>query len=140
MGEESTTANREQAAHAVLEAVVRRDFDAAAAMYAPDAVWDASAQQGVGVFEGREAIRRVFEDWIRPYAEFQGEFEEFHALGNGVTLGVLVQRGRLGDSGWVAFRDCHVTIWRDELIAQNTVYADIEEGRAVAERLSKERS
>ena len=42
------------------DAFNRGDFDTAAAYYAKDAVWDLS-QLGLGVYEGREAIRILCE-------------------------------------------------------------------------------
>jgi ketosteroid isomerase-like protein len=118
----------------------RRDIDAAIAWYAPDAVWDASPA-GAGVFEGRDAIRSFFEDWHGSYEDFEEVLEEFRILGNNVTLGVISMRGRMrGGSGVLAERHAIVWTWREGLIERATVYGpDIDQARAAAERLAKER-
>jgi ketosteroid isomerase-like protein len=61
-------------------------------------------------------------------------------LGSGVTLGAFLVRGRLaGSSGLVELRYAGVTTWTDGLIDWVTTYFDIDEARAAAERLAKER-
>ena len=58
-----------------------------------------------------------------------------------VTLGVLDQRGRLvGSSGEIELRYAAVTEWEDGKIARITNYTDIDEARATAERLARERA
>jgi hypothetical protein len=44
------------------------------ALVAPDAVWDASPL-GMRVFEVREAIRGMFEDWWETFDELKRELE-----------------------------------------------------------------
>jgi ketosteroid isomerase-like protein len=139
MIEESTTPNLEEVFRRANAAVGRRDFDAALAMYTPDAVWDASAT-GVGVFDGPEAIRGFFEDWFLAYEGFEQVIEEFHDLGNGTTLVVLVQRARLKASrASVELRYAMVVIWSDGFILRVMSYTDIDEARTAAERLPQER-
>ena len=95
MTEESTTLELEGFVRRFRDAVIRRDFDAAVAMFAPDAVWNTASAGGlIGVFEGREAIRGVLEDWIGAYEDYDAETEELHDFGNGVTFGVTVHRAR----------------------------------------------
>jgi ketosteroid isomerase-like protein len=107
--------------------------------FAPDSVWDIS-QGGLGVIEGREAIRAFFEEWWSAYDEHESEAEEIEDLGNGVAFAVFVQRGRpVGSTGWVEFRDARVMIWADGLIERTTAFLDIDEARAAAERLAEER-
>jgi hypothetical protein len=66
--------------------------------------------------------------------------EEFRDLGDGVTFGVLFQRGRpAGSSGFVELRAAMVATWTDRLIERVTVYANPDEARAAAERLAEER-
>jgi hypothetical protein len=102
---------------------------------------DTSAAGALEVFEGREAIRKFLEVWRGPYQDFELELEEFHDQGSGVTLSVLVQPGRLpGSSSFVSVRGGHVGVWCDGLIERNTVYLDIDEARAAAERLAEERA
>ena len=102
MPEKSTTPDLKEAFRRANAAVQVRDFDGGLAAYRTDAVWDAS-MTGVRVFQGREAIRGFFEDWVGAYEDFEQVTEEFRDLGNGMTLVVLLQRARLnGSTAWVA--------------------------------------
>jgi ketosteroid isomerase-like protein len=108
-------------------------------LFAADSVWDMS-RGGLGVIEGREAIRAFFEEWRGAYEDYEQEAEEIQDLGNGVAFAVFVQRGRPGDStGWVEFRDARVLLWADGLIQRVTTFLDVDEARAAAERLAEER-
>jgi ketosteroid isomerase-like protein len=107
--------------------------------FAPDSVWDMS-QGGLGVIEGREAIRAFFEEWRGVYDDYEQEAEEIQDLGSGVVFAVFVQRGRPVDStGWVEFRDARVWLWADGLVERVTTFLDIDEARATAERRAVER-
>ena len=46
---------------------------------------------GIGTFEGRAAIRRFLEDWLRSYEELRYALGEVVDLGNGVVLAVTRQ-------------------------------------------------
>jgi hypothetical protein len=82
----------------------------------------------------------MFEDWWETFEEDERKLEEFRDLGNGVTFGVLFQRGRpAGSSGFVELRTAIVALWVLGLIERLTVYTDIDEARAAAERLADER-
>jgi ketosteroid isomerase-like protein len=117
----------------------RRDFEGAVAFCKPDAVWDASPV-GLGVYEGREAVRGFFEDWLGSYEDFEQDSIEFSDLGSGVTLEVKRQRGRpAGSSESVELRFALVTAWTDGLVARIMTYTNIDEARAAGERLAKER-
>jgi hypothetical protein len=117
----------------------RRDYDAAVALFSDRGVLDLS-QLGMGLFEGRAALRSFYEDWVGPYEDFEFRIEEFRELGNGAILTVLLHRGRLAaSSGLVELRHAYAVTWVDGLVERSTAYADIKEGRAAAERLAKER-
>ncbi len=124
--------------------LVRRSLEAESpeatiSFYAPDAVWDASPW-GMGVFEGREAVRGFFEDWAGSYTDMEWKAEEIRDLGHGLIFAVILQKGRLvGGSGFVQLRYASVAEWSDGLIKRNTTYTDIDEGRAAAERLAGSR-
>jgi ketosteroid isomerase-like protein len=136
---EASTARGKELLQRQIDAVHRRDFDAAIAFYTPDAVWDTSAL-GVGVFEGHNAIRGFYEDWITAYADFRAELEEFRDLGNTVSFAVIVHHARLnGSSGSVEFRYAVARTWADALVERDILYTDIHEGREAAERLAEER-
>ena len=142
MPEESTTPDLEEAIRRLTEAANRRppDLDGALAMYSQDAVVD-TTPLGVGLFEGREAIRGFFEDWIAAYEDFEQALEEVRDLGNGVTFALIFMRGRLAaSSASVEFRYAAVSTWTDGLVERVTTYTDINEARAAAERLADERA
>ena len=139
MSDESTTPDLAEAFRPSLEAIDRRDWDAAMAAYGPDAVRD-MALQGMGVFEGRDAVRGLIEGWWGVYEDSEQRVEELHDLGNGITFGVAVMRGRLpGSAGFVETRYAVVATWVDRLIQRITSYTDIEQARTAAERLAQER-
>src|SRR5262249_20993022 len=139
MPEESTTPDLEEIVRRGVAAANSREYDRLMTLYAPEVVWDGSALGGA-VYEGREVLRGFFEEWVRPYENFGQELEEFRDLGNGVTFGVLFQRGRLpGSSRTVAFRYAAVATFADSLVERVTSYIDIDEARAAAERLAEER-
>ena len=132
-------ADREAAIRRSVDAFVRRDFEAVLALYLPTAAWDTSPTGGP-VFEGHEALRSLFVEWTDPYVEIEQELEEFRDLGGGVTFGMVAQRGQLdGSDGWISFPYAGVATWAGGCIERVTVYADIEEARAAAERLAEER-
>jgi len=139
VSEESTTPDLAERMERAVEAFNAGDFDLAASMYAPDALFYPRA--AVGVLEGRETIRSFFEDWHGMYEEFTFEIEEVHELGNGVTFCVISQRGRLADTAvWIPQeRSALVVTWADGLIEKETNFTDPSEARAAAERLAQER-
>jgi ketosteroid isomerase-like protein len=140
MSEESTAPDPEEAVRRSMQALSRRDYDGALAPLSVHAEMDTTAAGALEVFEGRMAIREFFEVWRGPYEDFELELEEFHDHGNGVTLSVIAQRGRPpGSSSFVSVRGGHVAVWRDGLIERNTVFLDIDQARAAAERLAQER-
>ena len=68
--------------------------------------------------------------------------EEPVDLGNGVVFAVVSQKGSpVGVAGYLHQREGWVWVWVDDLIASVTFYpgAQIDEARAAAERLAKER-
>jgi ketosteroid isomerase-like protein len=116
------------------------DLDVMMAFHADEAVYDMSAM-GLGVLEGHEAIRGLYEDWRSSYQAFEAELEELRDLGHGVAFFVVVNRGRLhGGAHWVEFRYASVAIWAGGRIERGIGYADIDAARAGAERLAEERA
>jgi hypothetical protein len=104
-----------------------------------DAVWDVSLQ-GMGAFEARDAVGGLIEDWSGVYEDSEQRVEELRDLGNGVTFGLALLRGRRpGSAGFVELRYAVVATWVDGLIPRITSYADIDQARADAERLAQER-
>jgi ketosteroid isomerase-like protein len=120
------------------DALSRGDFDALMSFYAPNAVLDATRLGAT--FAGLTAIRGFFEEWAGAYEEYSAQFEEFVDFGNGVLLFVASHSGRLqGSAGQVRSREPVVVAYEDDRIGWVGVYTDIDEARAVAERLAQER-
>jgi ketosteroid isomerase-like protein len=140
VSEDSTPLDLVELVRRSVEEAGKGDLDAHMAFYAPDAVWDASPM-GIGTFEGQAAMRGFWEDWLSSYEGWELQLVEVQDLGNGVTFGVLDQRGRLaGSSGEIELCYGSVTEWEDGKIARITNYIDIDEARAAAERLAQERA
>src|SRR5438552_11540679 len=136
MPDESTTPDLVERVRGLVDAVDRCDVDTVVSFHAPDAVLEAA----VGRFEGVAAIRGFIEDWLANYEEFAATLEEVQDLGNGVTFSVIRQQGRLvGSSGHVQLRHAMVDVWVDGVIARAITGPDIDEGRAVAQRIAEER-
>ena len=140
MPEQSTSADLVELSRRSVEAANRGDFDAMLSFFAPDAVWDLNPLGGLGTFEGHVAIRRFLEDWHANYEELEIAPEEILDLGNGVIFSVIAQKGRpVGSSGDVQQRQAIVFVWVEGLFVRITHYGDIDEARAAAKRLAKER-
>jgi ketosteroid isomerase-like protein len=139
MPEKAATPDLAELVRRSTEPVNSRDYEAMMRFWPPDGKWDLSPL-GLGVYEGRAAVRRFFEDWIGAYDDFRIEFEEIRDLGTGVAFAVLVQTARpAGSVGSVQLRYASVAIWRDGLIESATQYSDVDEARAAAEQLAQAR-
>jgi ketosteroid isomerase-like protein len=139
MAEESSRAHLIDLVSRSRETALRHDVDALMSFYAPDAVWDAS-DMGFGIFEGLEAIRGFFEDWWSTWEDHHQEVQESLYLGHGVVFGAIREEARLvGGEGRVDQLLGWVAQWADELIVRVAVYLNVDEARAVAERLAEER-
>lgn len=139
MSGESTTPNLLDLTSRQLEAANRGDLDAFMSVFAPDAVYDA-ARDGLGVYEGPLAIRGLIGGWWAAFEDFRLTPEEFVDLGNGIGFAVLRHDGRpVGSVGYVNTRQAYVFESTAGLVARMTVYSDIDDARAAAERLAEER-
>jgi ketosteroid isomerase-like protein len=120
-----------------LEAADRADFDTILAFYHPEAIWEVP---GFGTYEGVETIRALFQDYYRPYEELRVYVEEIRDFGGGVVLAVNRQTARVtGSSMDVRTREAFLYVWDDDRIVKVTMYQDLDEARAAAERLAQER-
>jgi ketosteroid isomerase-like protein len=138
--EESTTHGSFKSMRRTMVAFSRGDFDTQMSFYAPDAVLDMSAR-GLGIFEGRAAIRGFWEDYHRSFDDLRFELEEALDLGNGVIFAVVRQGGRPARSGArVQMREAWVSVWDGDVFIRGSSYDDIDEARAAAERLAQERA
>jgi hypothetical protein len=138
MPEESTTPDLVDLMRAVIEA---SGVEETMRFFGPASVYDLSVM-GVGVFEGYDTIRGFLEEWLSSYDESEDEAEEITEFGNGVVLAVI--RGKARPAGspagvQVTARRNAVAVWADDLIVRITIYRDIDEARAAAERLAQER-
>jgi ketosteroid isomerase-like protein len=119
-----------------VDAVNRRDFDALLAYADPDLVYD-TTPSGFGVYQGISAIREFVEGYWAAFDELRFEVEEFTDLGNGVTLTVNRQEGvPAGSTAAVQSREAHVTEWDEGRAVRITVFIDVDEARASAERIA----
>ena len=140
MPEESTTPDLVERWRQTTEAVNRRDFDGAIRFLAPEAVWDASVAAMFGRFEGSAAVRGFLEDWSGSFEQYEYTEEEVLDLGNGVLFAVARIGGRLaGGAGTMQERWAFTVTWAAGMIVEVTTHTDIDEARAAAERLAKER-
>jgi ketosteroid isomerase-like protein len=144
MTEESTRPDLEALSRRAIEALNRRDFDAALTVWAPDGVMELSpvgfGMVAGGSVTGHAAMRRLWEELTSAFADFERVVEESHDLGCGVTLSVFLQCVRPhGSDRVVERRYGSVASWRDGRIAHGKAYVDIDEARAAAERLAQER-
>jgi ketosteroid isomerase-like protein len=137
--EESTTPDLVELLRRTVEALNRRVLDAALSVYGPNSVWDNSAF-GLETNEGFAAIRQFIEDWYSSYEELDIEIEENVHLGNGVVLGVFVQKGRpVGSTGHLEVRYALVVVFAGGIIERTQGYTDIDQARAAADRVAVER-
>lgn len=137
MPEEATTPGPVELTRRALEAVNQGGIDAVISFFAPEAVLDGRVE----VLEGREEIRAFLGDWFGSFAELRMEGEEFVVIDEGVVLAVVSQEGRLVNvDRQVHQREGWVVCWSaDGLLVRLTTRADIDEARAVAERLAESR-
>jgi ketosteroid isomerase-like protein len=136
--EESTQPDLVELVRRQLDAVNRRDLDTVVTQLAPDAVYDTSPS-GMGVYEGHAAIRAFLKGYWDCFEELRFELEEALDLGNEVAFLVNRQVARpVGSTAYVRTREAHVVEFVDGMAVRLTVYNDIDEGRAAAERLAAE--
>jgi ketosteroid isomerase-like protein len=139
MSEESTTPDLVELTRRAFEAASGHDLDALMSFFAPDVVWDLSAL-GIGTFTGAVASRSFIGDWWETWADHLIELDEIVDLGNGVVFSSAREDGRLaGSDRHVEQRTRWVFLWMQDVIERATVYLDIDEARAAAERLAESR-
>jgi len=116
------------------------DIDATLSTYASGAVYDMS-EAGLGIFEGVEAIRGLFEDWQSSFEDRVVEVEAILDLGDGVVFSAWRETARPAGSGSrVEQRRGLVVVWAGGKAEWLKAYLDIDEARAAAERLAQERA
>ncbi len=117
------------------EALEDGGIDATAEFWHPDIEWRAveGALDDVGVFSGRDAMRRYYEEWLEMFDEFRAELEEvIFATGDRVG-GVVHTAGRArGSERWVEGRYAVIYTVRDRRIVRGREYATAEQAREAA--------
>src|SRR4051812_22253102 len=137
MADESTTPDLFDLVRKQVGALNRRDLDGVMSSVAADAVFDGRALGDH--FEGRAQIRGFLETWFGAFGDLDFELEGVSDLGGGVVFAVVVQDGRLlGGDGLVRQREGWVYVLAEGSIARLAIY-EVDQARAVAERLAQER-
>jgi ketosteroid isomerase-like protein len=137
MSEESTTPDLVELTRRSFAAANRRDWDAVMGYFARHAVWEA---EELPVFEGREAIRGLFEDWLGAYQDAEIDVEEVLDLGKGIGFVIASIEGQLvASTAHMRVRYGAVYQWAADLIVRVASDADIDAARTAAERLAQER-
>ncbi len=130
-----------RASASLFEAISTGDLDEAQRFLAHDAVLDMTRTIGV-VVHGRDALRAFQEDWLAGYDEVAYTGEEIIDAGDGVAFVRVLQTARpAGTTGHVAQREPNVWITGDGRVVRVSVYpnSELDEARAVGERLAQER-
>jgi ketosteroid isomerase-like protein len=137
MAEESTTLELVRQA---FDSGNRGDIDAVMGFQASESVWDLS-DLGLGVFEGTTAIRAWLEDWFGAWVDLHLDVRETVDLGQGVVFASVLEGGRpaLG-GGHVEQQRGWSILGENGRITRTTIYGDIDEARAAAERVVQKRA
>jgi ketosteroid isomerase-like protein len=133
---ENTPRDLEAISRIQIDAVNRRDIDAAMRFAATDFVYDTSPS-GLGVYEGHEAVKAFITEYWAAFDELRFELEELVNLGHGIVLSIQRQHARpVGSSATVEAREAHVIEWVASKVKRITVYIDIDAARGAAHRLA----
>jgi hypothetical protein len=138
MSDESTKPDLVELTRRAFAALNRGEFGGYAS---PDIVLD-TADYGIGTFEGREAAIGFLKEWTSSFEDLIMQADEILDLGHGAVPILYRQEGRpIGAFSYIRVRSAMVTLWADGVAVRNTIYpeSDIDEARAAAERLAKER-
>jgi hypothetical protein len=138
MTEESATPNPIELTHRAFGFLNRRDLDAVMGLLSPTCVCDMS-RLGLDVYTGAEAIRVFSDDWLGALYVFAVQADEIEDFGNGVVYVEQVAHRERTPGGLIELPSSVVALWDGGLLTQVTMYPDIDEARAAAERLAEER-
>jgi ketosteroid isomerase-like protein len=138
MSKEPTTPDLAELVRGFWASAARRDWPEILRFYAPDAVWDMSPM-GLGTYENQAAMRGLWQDWVAAYDELDLDVEALD-FGNGVVLAAIGQSVRpVGSTGRVQARQALVYSWEEGMVVHVTIYPEIDDARAAAERLAESR-
>jgi hypothetical protein len=131
--------NEVEIARRIFEAASSRDAEAFLSFFTEEAILD-PVDVGLGSFEGVDPIRAFIEDWWGSYAEYEAEASEIVRLDEGVVLTLNTLKGRLPGGGEpLVLNNAFILLFEDGLVVRWIGYQDIDEARADAERLARER-
>ena len=103
----------------------------------PDFVWDVEPL-GLGHYQGRDAYRRFYEEWVSSYDTWSLELEQLEVIDPGMTLTSVVQRGTPRDTDQsVEFRWGQISLWDGDRMRRVINFETFEEARAKATRLAE---
>jgi len=113
------------------------DYDLMMSFYGRDSVFDMAAW-GLGIHSGEARIRTFFEQWIGAFAEFDMQLEEARELSDGVVFAVALQTAReMRRRDYLQIRHAAIIAWEDGVAIRVTNYRDIDEARALAEKIAE---
>jgi ketosteroid isomerase-like protein len=105
--------------------------------FARDALWEAIGER---TFKGREAIVDFVGDYWSTWDDHHHYVEESVDLGDGVIWGIIREHGRIkGSDTYIEARWAFVSLLIEGRCVRFAGYTDLDEGRAAAERLAKDR-
>jgi ketosteroid isomerase-like protein len=117
------------------EAFERGGLDAAAEYWHPEIEWRAveGAVDDVGVFRGRDAMRRYYADWADMIDGIHNEIEEI-VYDSGETLVVVLRNSGRGRGSNIPIYGRYTVVYtiRDGLIVRGREYATREQGLEAA--------
>jgi hypothetical protein len=119
---------------------VAGDVDGEMAFYGPTPVYDLSPM-GIGVYEGRTAIRAFLAGWMTSYEGYEEEMQEVIDVGNGIAFAAVRESAvPVGSTAQTRVHSVYgfAIVWVDGKIAHITAYPSADEARAAAERLAAE--
>jgi ketosteroid isomerase-like protein len=135
ISEESTTPDLVALMRYVFDAANRQDFDAALALFVPQAFWRGTVDDAEGV----AAIRDLWVSYFSAFEELRWILDDVVDVGEGVVLVDSRQVGRLVGGAALTERRAFVYEFVDGRVVRATDYTDIDEARAAAERLAESR-
>ena len=129
-----------EAVRRAIEVFNRDGPEAATAFIDPEIEWhDLAEQPDASVHYGREGFIEAVEQFAGGFEDFRVFIDEIFDHGDQVIVyNRTVGRGR-GSGGFVEMRYATVAQTEGRLVQRLTLYSDIDETRAAAERLAKER-
>jgi ketosteroid isomerase-like protein len=120
---------------------VAGDVDGEMSFYGPTPVYDLSPM-GIGVYEGRAAIRAFLTGWMTSYEGYEEEMQEVIDVGHGIAFAAVRESALpLGSNAQAGVHSVYgfAIAWVDGKIARITAYPDAEVARRAAERIATER-